>query len=179
MTTKAQARNARFQRGSAAYICRCCKHNTRSTGGDGAGVGLCDICYELAGEENCVSDTGELYDPASVPGLMRTLDESRGPGTAQRLFPTVWEKAFPERAAVALVDVPSEGRTLVAQPANQRTPSDAGTIELAAPSWASILPILLAATENGTQEGRALAKAELVRMAQAADKWNAHIKNSK
>lgn len=53
--------NSHFTAGSGMYECRCCLRRTRHTGGDGAGVQLCDLCYELAGEENAVSDTGELY----------------------------------------------------------------------------------------------------------------------
>jgi len=45
------------------------------------------------------------------------------------------------------------------------------TIDLT-PTWAAVLPILLAAMENGTDEGRRLAREEFARMAQAADKYN-------
>ncbi len=45
-----------FQRGAGVYTCRCCKRATRGSGGDSAGVRLCDQCYELAGYENMVSD---------------------------------------------------------------------------------------------------------------------------
>lgn len=41
------------------------------------------------------------------------------------------------------------------------------------PTWAGLLPVLLALLENGDTEGRATARAELARMAQAADLWNA------
>lgn len=53
-----------FVKGSLAqtYKCRCCKRMTRPTGtGDNDGVELCEDCYELAGEENALSDTGSLY----------------------------------------------------------------------------------------------------------------------
>ena len=40
------------------------------------------------------------------------------------------------------------------------------------PSWAGVLPILLAVLENGTEEGRRIARAELRRMADAADAYN-------
>ncbi len=87
--TSAQ-QNARFQRGSGVYTCRSCGHNTRDTGGDGAGVRCCDICYELAGEENSISDTGKTYGSAeSVANMLAALDRRNGAGTAQRLFPTV------------------------------------------------------------------------------------------
>lgn len=50
----------RFAKGSGVYTCRCCKHDTRATGGDGADVGLCDTCYELAGYDNLIQDSGDL-----------------------------------------------------------------------------------------------------------------------
>ena len=43
-----------------------------------------------------------------------------------------------------------------------------GTIDIT-PTWEAILPIMLAAVENGTQKGRAIAKEELLRMAKLAD----------
>lgn len=54
--------------GGATYTCRCCKRATRPTGtGDNDGVQLCVECYDLAGEENSLSDTGDFYDtPAQV-----------------------------------------------------------------------------------------------------------------
>lgn len=47
-----------------------------------------------------------------------------------------------------------------------------GTIILT-PTWRGVLPLLLAAVENGTTEGRRLALGELGRMADAADAFNA------
>lgn len=44
------------------------------------------------------------------------------------------------------------------------------------PTWSNVLPLLLAAMEHGTTVGRDAAKIELRRMAQAADKWNAHTR---
>jgi len=90
MATNKTARNSHFQRGSGVYICRSCKHNTRDTGGDGAGVQLCDLCFELAGEENSISDSGETFQGAEyVRGELAALDKRNGPGTAQRVFPDV------------------------------------------------------------------------------------------
>lgn len=155
-TTLKQSRKARFQKGSGVYTCRMCSHNTRDSGGDGAGVRLCDICYELAGEDNSISDTGELYDARSTREMLALLDTRRGNGTAKRLFPRVFETAFPE--------------TQEAAPVQQ-----AGTID-ATPTWAAILPILILGIESGNETGRATAKAELLRMAEAADKFNASIK---
>jgi hypothetical protein len=52
----------RFERGSGVYACRVCARSTRSTGrGDNEGVKLCAECFDLGGEENSVSDTGDLY----------------------------------------------------------------------------------------------------------------------
>lgn len=57
MTTPKQAKNSRFQKGSGLFKCRCCGHNTRSTGnGDNEFVRLCTICYDIAGIENAISD---------------------------------------------------------------------------------------------------------------------------
>lgn len=42
------------------------------------------------------------------------------------------------------------------------------------PTWAGLLPVLAELLERGNAEGRKTARAELARMAQAADKWNAH-----
>lgn len=42
------------------------------------------------------------------------------------------------------------------------------------PTWAAILPALLAAVTDGTAEGQRIARGELARMAEAADKWNAN-----
>lgn len=60
----------RFKKGSGAYTCRRCKRLTRDTGGDGADVLLCDYCFDLAGEENHVADTGKLY---AAPNRILTL----------------------------------------------------------------------------------------------------------
>jgi hypothetical protein len=49
-----------------------------------------------------------------------------------------------------------------------------GTIDLT-PTWAAVLPILIAALEDGTDEGRKLAKLELASMAKAADLYNASV----
>lgn len=56
------AKVSKFQRnytGKSTYICKCCGHNTRisSEGGqDAAGVGCCEFCYEVAGQENLLQD---------------------------------------------------------------------------------------------------------------------------
>jgi len=43
------------------------------------------------------------------------------------------------------------------------------------PTWTAIVPILIAGLQDGTPEGQRLAKIELYRMAEAADKWNASV----
>lgn len=45
----------------------------------------------------------------------------------------------------------------------------------ATPTWAAVLPLLFAALENGTAEGKRIARAELERMAIAADSFNAAV----
>lgn len=91
MTTTSQFRNARFQAGSGVYVCRSCKHNTRDTGGDGSGVQLCDLCFDLAGEENHISDSGgATYESKeNVRSELAALDKRNGAGTARRVFPSV------------------------------------------------------------------------------------------
>lgn len=44
------------------------------------------------------------------------------------------------------------------------------------PIWEGVLPMLIAVLENGSGNGKAIATAELKRMAKAADLWNAHTK---
>jgi hypothetical protein len=62
----------RFARGSGVYQCGVCGRSTRSTGrGDNEHTGLCAQCYDLAGEENHISDYGTLYaTPEEVLGLI-------------------------------------------------------------------------------------------------------------
>lgn len=63
--------------GGSTYTCRCCKRVTRPTGtGDNDGVRLCVQCYDLAGEENHLSDNGELYSsPKQVLFCIEELDK--------------------------------------------------------------------------------------------------------
>lgn len=70
----------RFQRYSGLYVCQCCDRRTRSTGrGDNEHVGLCAECYDLAGEENHLSDNGTLYaSPAEVLGLIEAVASKGG-----------------------------------------------------------------------------------------------------
>lgn len=46
------------------------------------------------------------------------------------------------------------------------------TIDLT-PTWSAVLPMLLAVLEDGSEAGRKMARAELARMAEAADAYNA------
>lgn len=64
-----------FVKGQSTYSCRCCKRLTRQTGrGDNDMVNLCAPCYDLAGEENHISDNGELYDsPQQVLSLIEEV----------------------------------------------------------------------------------------------------------
>lgn len=91
LSSNRSARNSRFQAGSGVYVCRCCKHNTRDTGGDGSGLKLCDLCYELSGEENHISDNrgGTYASKESVAKDLAALDKRNGAGTARKCFPTV------------------------------------------------------------------------------------------
>lgn len=81
----------RFKRGSGVYTCRICKHQTRDTGGDGAMNGACDLCWDLAGEENHILDhNGKTYDSAvNVAAMLAALDKRNGEGTARRIFEEV------------------------------------------------------------------------------------------
>lgn len=47
------------------------------------------------------------------------------------------------------------------------------------PTWAGITTLILANIESGSAQGRKIAIEELQRMAEAADKWNAHCKEQK
>lgn len=84
-------RNNRFQKGSGVFTCRTCKHNTRDTGGDNTDVRLCSLCWDLAGEENHILDTGgKTYDSAeNVKALLAALDKQSGEGTAKAKFEEV------------------------------------------------------------------------------------------
>jgi len=47
------------------------------------------------------------------------------------------------------------------------------------PTWTGVLPVLLAALQDGTPKGKAMAIDELRNMALAADEWNKHCKRVK
>lgn len=48
-------KNNRFAKGSGVYSCESCQHLTRKTG-DGADLNLCELCYEIGGYMNSLSD---------------------------------------------------------------------------------------------------------------------------
>lgn len=66
--------------GGNVYTCRCCKRQTRPTGtGDNDGVRLCVECYDLAGEENHLSDNGCFYDSTeNVLALIKAVEDKGG-----------------------------------------------------------------------------------------------------
>lgn len=51
-----------------------------------------------------------------------------------------------------------------------------GTIDFT-PTWRAIVPIIIAALTDGTDEAKNAAKAELYNMAKAADAYNASVKD--
>lgn len=51
----------RFERGSGCYECKSCGKMTRETCGGNGSVGLCPFCFEVAGMENGLSDSGASY----------------------------------------------------------------------------------------------------------------------
>lgn len=90
MTTIRQARNSHFAKGQGVFKCNVCDRSTRNTGGDGSSVGLCELCWDLAGEENHLSDNGgKLYDAQSAASVLHALGEKVGHDKAHSLFPTV------------------------------------------------------------------------------------------
>lgn len=93
----------RFKQGSGVYVCRICNHQTRDTGGDGASNGACDLCFDLAGEENHILDNGKTYDSdANARGMLKALDARNGDESARRLFPDVCDAVSYKVRAVPL-----------------------------------------------------------------------------
>lgn len=75
--------SSHFARGSAVYACRCCGRNTRSTGrGDNELIQLCAECFDLGGEENSLSDSGDLYGDAENVLAMISFVASKGGNVA-------------------------------------------------------------------------------------------------
>lgn len=55
----------RFAAGSGCYDCNVCGHKTRATDPDAASLGQCELCYDLGGWENSLSNghcTQEEFD---------------------------------------------------------------------------------------------------------------------
>jgi hypothetical protein len=61
-----RTKNSRFARGTGVYTCSSCKRQTRATGGDNHSVGLCEECYDIAGQENALSDNEGFWTPEEV-----------------------------------------------------------------------------------------------------------------
>ena len=82
MTSHLNAARRGFAKGSIAqvYTCRCCSRRTRPTGnGDNELAFLCEECYDLAGEENHLSDTAEFYgSPEEVLRLVAAVATKGG-----------------------------------------------------------------------------------------------------
>lgn len=119
MATPRQQNHSRFQRGSGAYTCRICKHQTRATGGDGATNGSCDLCWDLAGEENHIMDHGgKTYDSKeNVTAMLAALDKRNGAGTARKLFEDVcdavdYDKPKAADPAVSRILNPSQAKAV-------------------------------------------------------------------
>lgn len=70
----------RFTRGSGVFECRCCHRKTRDTGrGDNESVRLCADCYDLAGEENSLSDTDDFHSsPQNVLAMIKSVKDKGG-----------------------------------------------------------------------------------------------------
>jgi hypothetical protein len=77
----------RFERGSGVYKCESCGRGTRSTGhGDNEHLNLCVQCFELAGMENELTDTGSTH----APGIREYFAELASKGIdGPALFPTL------------------------------------------------------------------------------------------
>lgn len=71
-------------------------------------------------------------------------------------------------ANIARVKEEMRAARLAAAPAEEPAPAAVRYIDVT-PTWAAILPALLAAVTDGTAEGQRIARAELIRMARAAD----------
>lgn len=80
MSTFLNAQRKGFVKGAGTvYCCQICKRNTRPTGtGDNDGVKLCVECYDLAGEENALSDDGKFYETPQF--VLKTIEAIRKKG---------------------------------------------------------------------------------------------------
>lgn len=66
-----RASNSHFRRGSGAFRCETCERMTRHTGEQSSDSRLCRYCFELAGNENSLSDG--CLTVADKPGVLRNL----------------------------------------------------------------------------------------------------------
>lgn len=99
----------RFERGSGMYACRLCGRNTRSTGrGDNEGVRLCEECFELAGEENHLSDNGgTFYGPAEeILSMIASIARKGGDASKWDHLKVEAEKQIAAKTAPAPVASP-------------------------------------------------------------------------
>lgn len=85
--------------GGGVYNCGSCKRATRPTGnGDNENVRLCEECFDLAGEENSLSDNGEFYDsPANVLAMIAAVAAKGGNAS-------VWDELKVKAAAAAAAE---------------------------------------------------------------------------
>jgi hypothetical protein len=87
MTTLRQSRHSRFQHGSGVFTCISCGRRTRVT--TQCHDELCAECWDLAGETNSLSDTGELFDKNAVDLLNRCVERGGSVEKLLREFPEV------------------------------------------------------------------------------------------
>ncbi len=71
--------------------------------------------------------------------------------------------------------VDEHGKVRPIQPVPEGERRFAGTIDIT-PTWRAIVPILVMGIENGSTEGHKIAIEEIYRMADAADAYNASVK---
>lgn len=138
------------------------------------------------------SDDVAIYVPAGRIGS-RILPESHLPDVRafvlsafKALYRAALAVDFDKRAAGYPVTgapvppqpepLPADVETLPAETVTE-SPVAIGSVRVVdvTPTWRAILPMLRAAIEDGTAEGRRIAWGELERMAEAADKWNASV----
>lgn len=106
---------------SGVYACCCCSRNTRQTAGDNDALDLCAQCYDLAGEENSLSDSGEFYQGAQwVLDCIAELSNLKGANASK------WDdlKAAAEQK-VAAANL-AQATKIHAQVTKTSTPADVG-----------------------------------------------------
>jgi hypothetical protein len=96
-STSRQSRRSHFQRGAGIYHCRSCTRNTRGSG-DCVSAKLCEQCFEIAGYDNQLNDSGEVAtadERKLLNGYLAIIAERGGDAEAVRKFN---EFAFPGAA---------------------------------------------------------------------------------